>query len=78
MTKDDTTKLTALQRESAQVNALNGLVAFLSGALHEVTRSKTVEDAKTCAEMAMVGIAEFHAGLGTPGPHDDPANWRRR
>lgn len=70
--------LEQLQRESAEVNDLNGLVAFVVGALHEVMRSKSIEDAKTCAEMTLANINEYHAGLWRPGSHDDPADWRKR
>ena len=76
--QDETAPLAALQRESAMVNDLNGLKAFIAGALHEISRCCTLEDAKTCAELAAQSIAEFDAGLWRPGPGDDPADWRRR
>lgn len=69
---------TALQRESRWVNELNGVVAFLVGALHEVLRCENIEAAKTCAEMAIQNAEEYRAGHWTPGPQDDPANWRGR
>lgn len=72
----DTDPMTDLQRESAHVNELNGVVAFLVGAIDRIRQCETVEAARTCAEMALQAIAERHAGLWTPGPHDDPANWR--
>lgn len=67
---------TPLQHESRWVNELNGVVAFLVGALHEVLRSDSIEAAKTCAEMAIQNAAEYSAGSWTPGPVDDPADWR--
>lgn len=70
--------LADLQREATRVNELQGVQAFLVGVLHEVLRSKTLDDARTCAEIALQNIEEHHAGLWSPGPHDDPADWRRR
>lgn len=69
--------MTPLQREAAWVNELNGLVAFLVGALHEVLRCDNIEAAKTCAEMAIQNVDEYRAGHWKPGPGDDPASWRR-
>lgn len=74
----ETDNMTALQRESAWVNELNGVVAFLVGALHEVLRAENLEAAKTFAEMAIQSAEEYRAGHWTPGPHDDPANWRSK
>lgn len=70
--------LEALQREAGHVNELNGVVAFLVGALHEILRCENIDAAKTCAEMAIGSAEEYRAGHWTPGPHDDPANWRSR
>lgn len=78
MTTADPATMTDLQREAAHVNELNGVVAFSVGALDQIKRCETVEAARTCAEMALQAIAERHAGLWTPGPHDDPADWRTR
>jgi hypothetical protein len=69
---------TALQRESARVNELGGVQAFLVGAFDEVLRCKTLEEAKTCAELALQSVSEYNAGTWKPGPHDDPANWRAK
>lgn len=70
--------LSDLQRESTWVNELNGLVAHLVGALHEVMHSQSIEAAKTCAEMAVQNVAEYHAGHWKPGPGDDPDDWRTK
>lgn len=75
---DDTGPLAALQREAAHVNELNGVVAFCAGVLAEIARCRTLEEAKTCAEMGATTLNERHAGLWAPGPHDEPADWRRR
>lgn len=69
---------TALQREAAMVNELNGVVAFCAGVFAEILRCGTVEAAKTCAEMASLMLAEHAKGTWSPGPGDDPADWRRR
>lgn len=68
-------KETPLQRESRWVNELQGVVSFLSGVLHEVATSKTIDEAKTCVEMAQQHLAEYRSGLWIPGPQDDPADW---
>lgn len=73
--EQDTTRA-ALQRESSNVNELNGVMAFLVGVLTEIDRCTTVEDARTCAEMALQNLAEYRAGIWKPGPHDDAADWR--
>ena len=70
--------LAKLQREAAEVNTLNGVVAFCAGVFAEISRCATLEAAKACAEMGMHALAERHAGLWQPGPHDDPADWRTR
>jgi hypothetical protein len=67
---------TPLQKESRWVNELNGVVAFLSGALDEISKCTDLESAKVVAEMASGFIAEYHAGQWTPGPIDDPSAWR--
>lgn len=69
--------LSDLQREAAEVNDLNGLVAFLAGVLDAIRRCTTIEEARTCAEMGLQALEERRAGLWSPGSHDDPANWRR-
>jgi len=68
----------ALQREAAEVNALNGVVAFCAGVLSEITQCRTIEEARTCAVMGIMALNERRAGLWQPGPHDDPADWRSR
>jgi len=70
--------LAALQRESAEVNDLNGVVAFCAGVFAEIRRCSTLEQAKTCAEMGAQALEERHRGLWSPGPYDDPADWRER
>lgn len=76
---EEIASLTAtVQRESAWVNERNGVIAFLVGALTEVQRSPTIEEARTCAEMARQHIDEWHAGTWLPSPVDDPADWRSR
>lgn len=75
---DDHVPLAALQREASQVNDLNGLRAFLVGVLAEIQRCSTLEQAQTCAEMAVAHVAEYDAGLWKPGRGDDPVNWRPR
>jgi hypothetical protein len=67
-----------LQREAGNVNELNGVVAFCAGVLAEIQRCGSLEAAKTIAEMGMLALNERTAGLWKPGPHDDPADWRRR
>jgi len=71
-------ELTPLQRESAEVNELSGVIAFCAGAFAEIMRCATITDARTCAELAMQSIRERASGQWRPGPHDDPANWRAR
>lgn len=68
----------ALQREAAHVNDLNGVVAFCAGVFAEVLKCRTIEDAKTCAEMGACALEEHHRGLWSTGRCDDPANWRER
>lgn len=71
-------QLTALQREAAHVNELNGVVAFCVGVFVEIARCRTLEEVKTCAEMGMATLNEHRVGMWRPGQHDDPADWRRR
>lgn len=54
------------------------MVAFCAGVLAEIQRCGSLEAAKTIAEMGMLALNERTAGLWKPGPHDDPADWRRR
>lgn len=68
----------ALQREATEVNDLNGVVAFCAGAFARIARCKSLDEAKTCAEMGAQSLNERHAGLWKPGPHDDPADWNPR
>ncbi len=75
---DERVPLAAFQREATWVNELQGVQAFLAGVFHEILKCRTLEDAKTCAEMGLQGIEEYRNGLWIPGPHDDPADWRRR
>ena len=70
--------LAALQREASEVNELNGVVAFCVGVLAEIQRCSSLADAKTIAEMGAQALEERRLGLWKPGPHDDPADWRRR
>ncbi len=70
--------MTELQAESARTNEANGVIAFLAGVLAEMLRAKTIEEAHTLAVMARQTLEEWHAGMWKPGPHDDPADWRRR
>lgn len=65
-----------IQRESAWVNERNGVIAFLSGALAEVQKAKSISSAKTFAVVAEMTLAEWHAGTWQPGPGDDLANLR--
>lgn len=74
----DTDNLAALHRESAMVNDLNGLRSFLVGVFYEIQRCATLDQAKTCAQMAVVMVAEYDAGMWRPSPGDDPADWRPR
>lgn len=69
--------LAVLQREATEVNELNGVVAFCAGVFAEIQRCATLAEAKTCAEMGAQALEERHRGMWTPGPGDDPANWRR-
>lgn len=78
MRKVDQVPLSDLQREANEVNELNGVVAFCAGVLAEVQRCESLEEAKTIAEMGAQAIEERRSGLWKPGPHDDPADWRRR
>jgi len=70
-------QLAAIQRESARVNELNGVVAFCAGAFAAIATATTLEEAQTCADMAAQSLDERHAGLWRPGPHDDPKDWKR-
>jgi hypothetical protein len=70
--------LAELQRESARTNEAGGMIAFLAGALDRVAKSKNHEEAKTFAIMALQTLEEWHGGHYTPGPHDDPADWKAR
>lgn len=70
--------LADVQRESARANEQGGVIAFLVGALDEISKSSDLASAKTCAMMGMQTIEEWRAGLWVPGPHDDPADWRCR
>ena len=70
--------MTELQAESARTNEAHGVIAFLVGVLAEVAKAKTVEEAQTLTTMGLQTIEEWHAGIWKPGPHDDPADWRRR
>jgi hypothetical protein len=70
--------LADLQREATEVNDLNGVLAFCAGVLAEIRRCGSLEDAKTIAEMGAQALDERRLGLWRPGPHDDPAGWRRR
>lgn len=70
--------LADLQREAREVNELGGVVAFCAGVLAEIQRCGSLEEAKTIAEMGSQSLEERRLGLWKPGPHDDPANWRRR
>lgn len=70
-------ELTAtVQRESAWVNERDGIIAHLSGVLHEIARCTSIENARTFAKTARVNLAERHAGLWSPGPRDDAADWK--
>lgn len=69
--------LAEIQAESARTNEANGVIAFLVGVIGEIEKAKTRQEASTIVEMARQSIAEWHAGLWKPGPHDDAANWRR-
>lgn len=69
--------LRVIQAESARTNEANGVIAFLGGVIAEIAKARSLEDARTFAEMAQQTIAEWHAGIWKPGPHDDAANWRR-
>lgn len=68
--------LAAVQRESAAVNEANGLRAHLVGVLHEISRCTTLDNAKTFAKSALADLAERDAGLWSPGPSDDAADWK--
>lgn len=68
--------LSDLQREAGWVNELNGVVAFCAGVFDRIMKCKSLEEAKTCAEMGATALEERHAGLWQPGPHDDPADWK--
>lgn len=70
--------LEEFQKEAARVNSLQGLRAFLVGALSEIGRCRSLDQAQTVAEMAIATIAEYDAGIWHPGPGDDPADWRPR
>lgn len=70
--------MTDLQREAAEVNELNGVIAFCAGVFATLQRCITLESAKTVAEMAAQALDERRSGLWKPGPHDDPADWIRR
>lgn len=71
-------ELTALQRESARVNEMGGVIAHLVGVLAEVHRATSVETARTFAEIALANIEAWHAGTWLPGPGDDAADWSPR
>ncbi len=74
-------KVDATLRESARVNEAHGVIAFLAGALAEVLRSRCAGDlceAKIIADAGLKRLEAWHRGKWRPGPHDDPANWRRR
>lgn len=73
-----TVPLAALQREASMVNDLNGVKAFCVGAFHEILRARSVEDARTFAEMALTALAEHTADAPSPGTLEDPADWRPR
>lgn len=70
--------LADLQREASEVNELNGVVAFCAGVFARILQCRTLDEARTCAEMGAQSLEERHAGLWKPGPHDDPADWRAR
>lgn len=70
--------MTELQVESARTNEAHGVIAFLVGVIAQIEKAKTIEEARTLAEMAQQTIAEWHAGMWKPGPNDDPAHWRKR
>lgn len=76
MRKENAGLLASVQRESAWVNEYGGVVAFTAGVFAEIVRAKTVEDARTFAEIAQGTLAEYQAGTWKPGPHDDAANWK--
>lgn len=67
--------LAALQREAAEVNNLNGVVAFCAGVFARIARCASLDEAKTCAEMGAQSLEERRVDLWKPGPHDDPAEW---
>lgn len=75
---DRTVPLAALQREAAMVNDLVGVKAFCVGAFHEILHARTVEEARTFAEMALAALAEHTADVPSPGTLEDPADWRSR
>lgn len=68
--------LRAVQRESARVNEAGGVQAHLVGALHEISRCATLDNAKTFAVTALANVEENRAGLWQPGPSDDAADWK--
>ena len=74
--EDKAELLRTVQRESALVNERDGVIAHLVGVLAEVHRAKTIEDAKTFAEIALGNIEEWHRDAWKPGPHDDAADWK--
>lgn len=68
--------LQAVQRESARVNEMCGVIAHLVGVLAEVHRARTIENARTFAEIALGEIEAWHADAWKPELGNDPADWK--
>lgn len=68
--------LADVQRESARVNEMSGVIAHLVGVLAEVHRATSIDNAKTFAEIALANIEAWHADAWKPGPSDDAADWK--
>lgn len=67
---------TALQRESAMVNDLQGVRAFCIGVLSKIMSAGSIEVARVLAECALADLAEHQAD---PGRRlEDPADWNVR
>lgn len=63
--------LATVQRESARVNEMTGVIAHLVGVLAEVHRATSIENARTFAELALANIEAWHHDAWKPGPSDD-------
>lgn len=67
---------TALQRESAMVNDLQGVRAFCIGVFAEIMKAQSIEAARVLAECALADLAEHQAD---PSQRlEDPADWNVR